>query len=42
MSLFLSIVFIMFAWSTPTMPLETKYLVSAIIVAGGLAGLGHD
>ena len=42
MSLFLSIIFIMVAWSAPTIPLETKYLVGAIIVAGGLAGLGHD
>lgn len=42
MSLFLSIVFIMVAWSSPTMSLETKYLATAIIVAGGLAGLGHD
>lgn len=42
MSLLLSIVFIMVAWSSPTMSLEIKYLAAAIIVAGGLAGLGHD
>lgn len=42
MSLLLSIVFIMVAWASPTMSLETKYLAAAIIVAGGLAGLGHD
>ena len=42
MSLFLSIVFTMLVWSSSTMSLETKYLAAAIIVAGGLAGLGHD
>ena len=42
MSLFLSIVFTMLVWSSPTISLETKYLAAAIIVAGGLAGLGND
>lgn len=42
MSLFLSIVFTMLVWSSPTIPLETKYLAAAIIVAGGLAGLKND
>ena len=42
MSLLLSILFSMLALSSSTMPLETKYLAAAIIVAGGLAGLGHD
>lgn len=42
MSLILAVLCIMYFWATPTMPLETKYLVASIIVAGGLAGLGHD
>lgn len=42
MSILLAIVIIMFFWASPSMPLETKYLAGAIIVAGGLAGLGHD
>ena len=42
MSVILSIFFIALAWSSPTMPLETKYLAAAIIVAGGLAGLRND
>ena len=42
MSLFLSIVFTMLVWSSPTISLETKYLAAAIIVAGGLAGLKND
>lgn len=42
MSMLLAIVCIMFFWASPTMSLETKYLATAIIVAGGLAGLGHD
>lgn len=42
MSLLLSIVLIMVAWSSPTMSLEIKYLVMAIIAAGGLAGLGSE
>lgn len=32
MSLLLSIVLIIVAWSSPTIPIETKYLVMAIIV----------
>ena len=39
MSLVLAILAIMFFWSAPTIPLETKYMVGAIIIAGGLAGL---
>lgn len=39
MSVILSILFIMLAWSSPTMSLEIKYLAAAIIIAGGLAGL---
>jgi len=38
MSMILAIFFIALAWSSPTIPLETKYLAAAIIVAGGLAG----
>ena len=42
MSVILSVFFIALAWSSPTMSIEIKYLAAAIIVAGGLAGLGHD